>query len=44
MGKAENQGLPNKSSIVTRIQRSNQLIMVQEGMGHTVVRIQKPRK
>ncbi len=28
MRKAENQSLPNQSSIVTRIQRSNQLIMV----------------
>jgi hypothetical protein len=44
MGKAEYRGLPNQSSIVTRIQGSNQLIMVWEGMGHTVIRIQKPRK
>ena len=35
------QGLPNQPSIITRIQRYNQLIIVQEGVGHTVPRIQK---
>jgi len=36
--------LPNQTSIMTRVHRSNQLIRAMEGREHTVVKVVRPRK
>jgi hypothetical protein len=36
--------LPNQTSIITRVHRSNQLIRAMEGREHTVVKVLRPRK